>query len=187
MPAAPSSAPPARPVPTRVTPRQATSAVAYAPGPEPDPDDPLLAFAPYLHARPRRNSITPDLQRRFVAALAASGIVQQAARRIGKSLEALYKLRARPGAEGFAAAWDAALAWGADRLEDCALERALGGEFDADPLSGWKGRADGLLIYLIGLRSAYRVDEREVVPGHPLYERIRAEVLAAEGCAPARA
>ena len=172
------------PRPTRATPRQATSAVAYAPGPEPEEGDPLLGFAPFLHPRPRRNSITPELQRRFVATLAATGIVQQAARSIGKSMEALYKLRARPGAEGFAAAWDDALAWGADRLEDCALERALGGAFDDDPLSGWKGRANGLLIYLLRLRSAFRIDERDLRPGHPVYERLKAEWAAAEEAPP---
>ena len=66
---------------------------------------------------------------------------------------------------------------GIARLEDCALERAMREEWDFD---GWKGRADGLLIYLIRLRSAFRIDEREIVPGHPVYERIRAEVLAAQ-------
>lgn len=168
------------PVPTRAIARQATSAAAHV-GPLPEEDDPLLGFAPYLHRRPRRNSITPDLQRRFVATLAATGIVKQAAVSIGRSLEALYKLRARPGAEGFAAAWDEALAWGAERLEDCALERALNGGFDHDPVSGWGGRGNGLLIYLLRLRSAFRIDERELVPGHPVYERIRREVLADVG------
>lgn len=161
----------------RATPRQATSAAAYV-RPEPEQDDPLLGFAPYLHKRPRRNSITPEVQRRFLAALAASGIVQQAARSIGKSMEALYKLRARPGAEGFAAAWDEALKWGAERLEDCALEIALREDWDFD---GWTGRREGLLIYLLQRRSAFLVDERDVAPGHPLYERIRAEVLAEAG------
>lgn len=115
----------------RRTGRQATSAVAYT-GSTPDADDPLLTFAPYIHPHPRSNSITPERQRRFVATLAATGIVTQAARkssfclplrymrRRGKSMEALYKLRARPGAEGFAAAWDAALERGMQRLEDCA-------------------------------------------------------------------
>ncbi|MCJ2184006.1 hypothetical protein MTR62_15075 [Novosphingobium sp. 1949] len=88
----------------------------------------MLGFAPYRHKAPRRNSITPDRQRAFIAALAASGIVTQAARTIGASLEALYKLRHQPGAEGFSAAWDAAIDRGIARLEDCALERALSGE-----------------------------------------------------------
>ena len=84
----------------------------------PAADDPLLGFAPYLHKAPRRNSITPTLQRRFIATLAATGIVTQAAMSIGKSMEALYKLRNKPGAEGFAAAWDAALERGVQRLEE---------------------------------------------------------------------
>lgn len=75
---------------TRATPRQSTSLLAFEPVPPPPADDPLLDFAPYLHPRPRRNSITPELQRHFVATLAATGIVNQAARSIGKSMEALY-------------------------------------------------------------------------------------------------
>ena len=60
--------------------------------------------------------------------LAACGIVTQAAKHIGASMEALYKLRHRPGAEEFAAAWDDAVDRGVQRLEDCALARAIAGE-----------------------------------------------------------
>ncbi len=129
--------------PTRAIPRHATSAVAYEPRPLPENDDPLLAFAPFIHPRPNRNSITPELQRSFVATLAASGIVNQAERSIGKSVEALYKLRARPGAEGFAAARDEAHAWGLQRVEDCALERVLSSASDGWGESG-SSRGDGL-------------------------------------------
>lgn len=157
---------------TRALPKQATSAAAYV-GEPPAPDDPLLAFPPYLHKRPRRNSITPDLQRHFVATLAATGIVNQAARSIGKSMEALYKLRARAGAEGFAAAWDEALGWGLLRLEDCAIEAALRANDDA---------ANSMLAFVLSRRDRWVVDVRDLVPGHPVYERIRAEVLS-EGAA----
>lgn len=175
-------APPSSPRPTRATPRQATSAVAFVAHP-PSEDDPLLGFAPYLHKRPRSNSITPDRQRQFVATLAATGIVTQAARSIGKSLEALYKLRARPGAEGFAAAWDEALRHGVARLEDCALERAL----SSDPSSaGWDASGNGLLCFLLRQRSVFKVDERDLRPGHPVYDRLRAEweAEAARGADP---
>ena len=155
---------------TRKIARQATSAVAHL-APEPEEDDPLLAFAPFIHAAPRRNSITPDLQRRFVSTLAATGIVTQAARSIGKSMEALYKLRARPGAEGFAAAWDEAAGYGLWRLEDCAAERAI-----AEGLSN--PRANSLLCFMLAYRGRYREDVRRIVPGHPVYENIRDEVLA---------
>ena len=154
---------------TRAIPRQATSAAAYL-GEPPEENDPLLAFAPYLHARPRRNSITPELQRRFVAVLAASGIVVQAARAIGKSMEALYKLRARPGAEGFAAAWDEAAGWGLLRLEDCAIEAALASNSDA---------ANSMLAFVLSRRDRkdWLVDVRDLGPGHPVYEAVRADVL----------
>jgi len=158
------------PIPTRKIARQATSAVAHV-APLPDQGDPLLAFAPYLHARPRRNSITPERQRHFVAVLAATGIVTQAARSIGKSMEALYKLRARPGAEGFAAAWDEALRWGLMRLEDCAIEAALRAGDEA---------ANSMLMFVLGRRERWMVDVRDLEPGHPVFERIRMWVLAEE-------
>lgn len=167
---------------TRAIPAQGTSQAAFR-GQLPEDDDPLLGFAPYLHPFPRSNSITPDLQRRFVATLAATGIVRQAARSIGKSLEALYKLRARKGAEGFSAAWDAALERGVQRLEDCALERALGGE-ERPIVSGgkllgtWVRHDNALLRFLLQHRMPERYGIQNLRPGHPVYESIRAEVLA---------
>lgn len=157
----------------RAIPRQATSAVAFV-GDEPEDDDPLLNFAPYLHEQPRSNSITPERQRAFIAQLAATGIVKQAATHIGKSIEALYKLRQRPGAEGFAAAWDAALDYGIWRLEDCAMERAI-----AEGLSN--PRANSMLAFVLNWRSLRMVPEGHVVPGHWLYDRIRREVIAELG------
>lgn len=154
----------------RKIPRQATSAVAFEHEP-PSPDDPLLQFTPVPHSRPRRNSITPDLQREFIAHLAVTGIVTSAARHIGRSMEALYKLRQRPGAEEFAAAWDEAIDWGVLRLEDCAMERAI-----AEGLSN--PRANSMLAFVLTWRSLRMVPESHVVPGHWLYERIRREVLA---------
>lgn len=168
--------------PTRKIARQATSAVAFAADP-PDEDDPLLGFAPYLHAAPRRNSITPECQRRFVASLAACGVVAQAARSVGKSMEALYKLRARPGAEGFAAAWDAALERGVQRLEDIAMERATlgtptpivsGGQL----LGMWHKPDNNLLRFMLQNRMPGTYGKDRIVAGHPLYEAIREEVEA---------
>ena len=168
--------------PTRKIARQATSVVAHV-APEPEEDDPLLAFAPFLHTAPRRNSITPELQRRFVATLAATGIVKVAAKRIGKSLEALYKLRARPGAEGFATAWDAALERGVQRLEDIAMERALLGTRTpivscGAVLGHWDKPDNALLRFLLRHRLPDRYGVHDLKPGHPVYESIRAEVLA---------
>lgn len=168
---------------TAIRPSRRTSASAFA-GEALDADDPLLGFAPYVHAAPRRNSITPERQRAFIAELAASGIVTQAARTIGASLEALYRLRNRKGAEGFAQAWERALERGVARLQDCALERAIQGE--ERPLLGrsgevvahWTRYDTGLITFLLRQRRDQRSadnDYKELKPGHPVYERLKRE------------
>ena len=161
-----------------------TSAAAFSDLP-PEPDDPLLGFAPYLHRAPRRNSITPERQREFIAELAATGIVTQAARAIGVSLEALYKLRHLPGAEAFSAAWDAAVERGLSRLEDCALELAIAGEelpiVSAGKLLGtYRKHNFGHIRFVLSQRRAVRWTAQEadfaaLKPGHPVYERLRAQ------------
>jgi hypothetical protein len=145
----------------------------------------LLGFAPYVHRAPRRNSITPERQRAFIAALAATGIVTQAARTIGASLEALYRLRNQPGAEGFAAAWEAAIDRGIARLEDCALERAILGEErmvlrGGEVVARWTRYDTGLLLFLLRQRRGKRWNAEgmhfaNLRPGHPVYDRLKRE------------
>lgn len=171
-------------------PSRRTSRTAFSADP-PDPDDPLLAFAPYIHSAPRRNSITPDRQRAFIAALAASGIVTQAARTIGASLEALYKLRNRAGAEGFSAAWELAIDRGILRLEDCAVELALRGEelpiaSGGKLLGTYRKHNFGHIRFMLSQRREGRygrsgdggLSAADLRPGHPVYEKLRARWLA---------
>ena len=171
------------PVPTRKIPRQATSRVAFVSEP-PEPGDPLLAFEPYQHKQPRSNSITPDLQREFVAHLAATGIVTSAARHIGKSMEALYKLRHMPGAQGFASAWDRAVQLGVERLEDTALARAIEGSErkiirGGEVVATERFHNESLVMFFLRNRLADRyASNAHIHPGHPIYERIRGEVTA---------
>ncbi len=66
------------------------------------------AFIP-VSLRGRRDGWTPERQANFLGALAVSGLVGEAARHVGMSRESAYRLRRRPGAESFAAAWDSAL------------------------------------------------------------------------------
>jgi hypothetical protein len=141
-------------------PSRRTSRAAFT-GPEPHPDDPLLGFRPFLHRCPRRNSITPDRQRAFIAALAASGSVTQAARAIGASVEALYNLRARGGAEEFAAAWEKAIDLGIARLEDTALARAIEGEVRpivarGEIIGEYRVHNEALVMFLLRNRRAAR-------------------------------
>lgn len=176
---------PRPPACTRATPRQGTSYMAFRHEPL-DPDDPLLGFRPVPHKAARRNSIVPARQRAFIAALAECGIVTQAARCIGASMEALYKLRQKPGAEEFRAAWDAAVDRGVMRLEDCALARAIEGE-ERMVVSGGKVLGheirynEQLVMFFLRNRRGerYAPDWRALKPGHPLYERIAAEAIAA--------
>jgi hypothetical protein len=149
------------------------------------PDDPLLGFRPVMHNEPRRNTIVPTRQRAFIAALAECGIVTQAARQIGASTDALYKLRNRPDAEEFRAAWDAAIDRGVMRLEDTALARAMRGE-ERLVVSGGKvvgteiRHNDNLVMFFLRNRRGerYAPDWRALKPGHPLYQRIAAEAIA---------
>lgn len=67
------------------------------------------SFTPIPFARARHDGWPPERQRRFIDALGKLGCVNAAARAVGASRPGVYRLRARPGAESFAAAWDAAL------------------------------------------------------------------------------
>jgi len=162
-------------------PGRRTSAAAFT-GAAPEEGDPLLGFAPYAHRAPRRNSITPARQCEFIRALAETGVVTQAARRIGASLEALYKLRNRPGAEEFAAAWEMALDRGIERLEDCALERAILGEERPVVRGGkvvatWRRFDTQLILFLLRQRRAERYHDSRFWSRREL-SAVRAEARA---------
>lgn len=90
--------------------------------PHPDP----LAFTP-VSCRARHDGWTPERQRRFIKALSVIGVVAAAARAVGKSATTAYRLRERPDAASFAAAWDMALLMGQERALGVALDRALNG------------------------------------------------------------
>lgn len=165
--------------------RGRTSAAAYA-GPAPDAGDPLLDFMPVPRVAPRRNSLTPQRQRAFIAALAACGVVTEAARSIGASLEAIYRLRNAPGAEGFRAAWEAALDRGIARLEDVALARAIEGEERVVVAKGevvhrYRHHNNALLMFLLKNRRSQRygaMRDEDLRPGHPVYERLHQQWIA---------
>jgi hypothetical protein len=56
----------------------------------------------------RHDGWSPVRQGDFIGVLAETGSVTRAAAAVGMSRASAYKLRAAPGAESFAAAWDAA-------------------------------------------------------------------------------
>lgn len=72
-------------------------------------DDSPFPFEP-VPLRSRRDGWTPERQRKFIAQIASGLRPGRAAERVGMRRQGAYELRERPGAEGFAAAWDAAAA-----------------------------------------------------------------------------
>jgi len=97
---------------------------AIVPGPEMLADAPEFAPAPVQH---RHDGWTYARQRAFVAALAETGCVERAARRLGMTAVGAYRLRRMAGAEAFARAWDEALQMGVQKLTDIAFDRAING------------------------------------------------------------
>ncbi|HEY1124303.1 MAG TPA: LysR family transcriptional regulator [Sphingobium sp.] len=61
--------------------------------------------------RRRVDGWTPCRQREFLAVLAQTRSITRAARAVGLSRTAAYRLRSHPAARDFAAAWDGALAF----------------------------------------------------------------------------
>lgn len=106
--------PPARPAPPPADAPQSLTAA-------------LPAFTPAQLQRQRSGGWTPDRQRKFIEALAASACVTEAAASVGLSATSAYNLRRRPDAQAFRLAWDAAIDFGMRRLVDAALARAVHG------------------------------------------------------------
>jgi hypothetical protein len=69
----------------------------------------LLDFTPVPRQVERVNGWSPDRQRAFIAALAATGSRRRAAHALGMSAYGVVNLRKSPGADGFNAAYDRAL------------------------------------------------------------------------------
>lgn len=85
-----------------------------------------LAFDPVV-LRARWDGWLPDKQHDFIRALAETACVEDSCRRVGMSVTSAYTLRARPEAQSFRLAWDAALDMSISRLSDAALSRAIYG------------------------------------------------------------
>ncbi len=135
--------------------------------PDPSPDDvdeEMEAYGlhpsdyhwvPVLKKR-RADGWSPQRQRDFIAALADSGSVQEAAKAADMSPRSCYRLRRSPGSENFAAAWDAAVQQASLKLVDIAFERAINGVIDrveydehGAPIEPRRRYNDRLLMFLL--------------------------------------
>lgn len=115
-----------------------------------DPDD--FEWVP-VPRQGRADGWSDVLQKKFIETLADTGSVTAAARSVGMSRDACYKLRREPGGEGFARAWTAALATASASLVDIAFDRAING-IDEPIACGdtWRMRTrynDRLLMFLL--------------------------------------
>ena len=145
---------------------------------------PALDFEP-VPRKYRYDGWTAERQRAFIAALAETGSVKAAAKRINMSYEGAYYLRRQPGADGFRAAWIAALDHGVQRLADIAVERAIEGV--PVPIH-WRGEQvgekrrynDRLLMFILRHHLADRYGGPGLAHGTRSRETIERE--AAENC-----
>ena len=126
---------------------------------EPDPPD----FAP-AERRFRHDGWTPHRQRDFIAALAQTGCVTDAAAAVGMSVRSAYALRAVPLATSFRAAWDIALDYAVHRLADAALSRAINGVarpvfFNGEQVGEQRFFDERLTMFLLRARDPARFGE----------------------------
>ena len=118
----------------------------------------LRQFPP-VKRRERNGGWSISKQRIFIQTLMTCGSVAHACKAVGMSREGAYALRYAEGAEGFADAWEAALALAAQRLADAAYERVLEGEviphFYKGELVGERVKHDNRLLMFL-LRTQYK-------------------------------
>jgi len=117
--------------------------------------------------RPRGDGWTVNRQAQFIGMLAQTGSVLAAAQAVGIGRESAYRLRKRPGAAGFAAAWDAALKKPHKRV-DLASAKATG----LTPAQ----RFDSGLIQVVVYRGKFtactrKVDDNALLQHHARLQR----------------
>ncbi|MDQ4420309.1 hypothetical protein OOT33_07660 [Sphingobium sp. DEHP117] len=87
---------------------------------------PQFPFTPVARAA-RHDGWTAERQIAFINALADCGCVADAARAAGMSVRSAYRLRAHPQAGSFRRAWESAMEWAIQLLQDAVLSRAIKG------------------------------------------------------------
>lgn len=109
--------------------------------------------------RYRRDGWTPEKQREFVEALADTGLVREAAARVGMTEQSVSRLRRRADARAFDLACEAASRPGARRLHAIAWERAIEGTirrhyYHGELKAEERVYDNRLLVYLLGKTQA---------------------------------
>ena len=107
--------------------------------------------------RARRDGWTAERQIAFIEALAETGIVDEACRRVGMSDTAAYKLRMSPRGSLFRQAWEAALDYSLHRLEEDAFVRSREGVarpifYKGEQVGEWRHFDERLTMFLLRTR-----------------------------------
>jgi len=121
-------------------------------------DSDLPHFTP-VPLRSRRDGWTAERQRAFIALLGEGLRPGPAAARVGMSRQTAYGLRARPGAESFAGAWDAAIGRARRRRAGCRKP------------TDWERGVEGLPRPVIYRGRVVAIDRR---PDMPAFRRVLA-------------
>ncbi len=123
-------------------------------GSEDRPDSSPIPIPPPVPVRPRLDGWTAERQRAFIEHLADGATVAAACAAVGMSEQSAYRLRGRPDAAAFDAAWVGVVERRRDAFIETAIDRAING---ATRARYWKGErvgeervpSDRLLIWLI--------------------------------------
>lgn len=122
----------------------------------------LPAFTP-VPVKSRKGGWSPERQRAFIAALADTLCVERAAAKVGLTRESAYRLRKRPAADSFAAAWDSVMARRRRGMTDPDLiyHRAFYGTLKpivrGGQLVAWLHRADNRAL----MSTLHRLDQAD--------------------------
>jgi hypothetical protein len=144
----------------------------------PDTDDaedpPLIAFEP-VPLRSRHDGWTVDKQYAFIQALAETGIVEEACRRVGMSRTSADKLRSRPSGTHFRRAWQTALDYALYRVEENAHRRARDGVarpifYKGEQVGEWRYYDERLTAFLLRCYRPERYGRARELQPHELDE-----------------
>lgn len=130
-----------------------------------------IDFQP-VELRARHDGWTAEKQIAFIEALAESGCVEEACRRVGMSDSAAYKLRRRPCGASFRKAWDAALDYSLHLLEQDAFSRSRHGVarpifYKGEQVGEWRHYDERLTMFILRSRRPERYGkwiERMLLP-----------------------
>lgn len=117
---------------------------------------PIIPFTPDAPGK-RHDGWTAERQIAFIEALAESGCVEEACRRVGMSDSSAYAFRRRPSGMPFRRAWEAALDYSLHRLEQDAISRSRNGVarpvfYKGEQVGEWRHYDERLTMFLLRAR-----------------------------------